>query len=105
VLDFLINHSIDLVGLVVILIFGYDQYRKYIQKNNMTGREFLSMMRRRLNEVGNELAAKFVTSIVVAFIISFISFRELFVTDVFHTVFLTMLLVRPVFKHVQNIFK
>lgn len=104
-LDFLINHSIHLVGLTVVAIFGYDQYRKYIQKNNMTGREFLSMLRKRLNEVGNEVAAKFFTSVVVAFIISFISFRELFVTDVFHTVFLTMLLVRPVFKQVQNIFK
>ena len=104
-LDLLINHSIHLIGIVVLGLMAHYQYKRLLQQSGLTPEAFRSSLRVKFNEVGNKLAAKLATSLVVATIISIVSFRELFVNDVFHTVFFTMVLVPLVYKKVKYIFE
>lgn len=104
-LTFLLNHSVLIIFLLTTAVVARNEYRRYLQRNKMDAEEFKSRIRERINEVGSGLLAKLATALVVAAAISMISFREIFLNDVFHTVFLTMLLVKPVHKYLSRLFE
>lgn len=104
-LDFLLNNSITIIFLLTIGFLGYSEYRRYLQRKEITPSEFRSLVRSKINEIGSGLLTKLATAVVIALIVSLVSFRELFVMDVFHTVFLTLLLARPVSKKLKAIFE
>lgn len=103
-MQFLMDNSIILIFLIAASILGYSEYKKYLQKQAMSPVEFRSMLRLKLNEVGNELLAKFAVSVIVSIVISLVSFRELWMNDTFHIVFLTNLLSRPTWKYLKRLF-
>lgn len=103
-LDFLINHSIHLIGLLAIIIIAVSEYKKYLKRNNLTPSEFRSLIQTRTNELGKMLLIKLVVSILVSIVISVVSFRELWMNDTFHIVFLANVLSRPTYNYLKRIF-
>lgn len=74
------------------LVIGYSEYRRHLEKTKLSPREFRSLLRLKFNEIGNELVLKLVASAVITVVISMVSFREIWMNDAFHIVFLTNLL-------------
>lgn len=104
-LQTLMNNSILIVFLLTVFVVGRNEYRRYLQRKGISGLEFRLSLQRQIDKAGAPLLAKLATALIVASLISIVSFREFFLTDVFHTVFLTMLLVRPVHRLVKNLIK
>jgi hypothetical protein len=99
----LMNNSVLLVFLVTASVLAYSEYKKYLAKQRMSPQEFRSFLRLKLNEAGSQLLIKFVNALLIAFVISMVSFREIWVNDVFHIVFLTLLMAKPLHKMVKSI--
>lgn len=91
-LDFLLNNSITIIFLITASFLGYSEYRRYLQKSGQSPEEFRLSFRKRFNELGNELLLKLLASALITAVISMVSFRELWMNDAFHIVFLTNLL-------------
>jgi hypothetical protein len=104
-LDFLLNNSIFIVFAITASILGFSEYRRYLRRTGQTPAEVRISLRERLNEVGNELLAKLLVSIIVTLVISIVSFRELWMNDTFHIVFLTNLLSKPTYKYLKSLVK
>lgn len=103
-MQFLLDNSITIIFLITASILGYSEYKKYLARKQLTPQEFRSLLRFKINEVGNELLAKLAVSIVVTLLISIVSFRELWMNDCFHIVFLTNLLSKPTYKYLKKLF-
>jgi hypothetical protein len=93
------------VFLLAASVVGRSEYKRYLAKQGMTSQEFRDLLKLKLNEAGSKVLLKFITSLIIAFLISMVSFRELWVNDVFHVVFLTMLLARPIHKQLRKMFE
>ena len=99
----LMNHSITIVFLIAAAIIARSEYKRYLVKQQMSPQEFRSLLRLKINEAGAGLLIKFVNAVLIAFVISLVSFREIWVNDVFHIVFLTLLMARPLHKLVKSV--
>lgn len=91
-LIFLLNNSISLIGLIVGTVLVVSSIREFAKKKNMNISDSLVFLRQRLNEIGNELILKLISSLFITLMISLVSFRELWSNDVFHVVFICSLL-------------
>lgn len=103
--EFLLNNFIVILFLSLLVYICIDQKNKYIIEKGMSKSEFNTMFRSKFNEVGNYLFKKLINALSISIIISLISFRELFIPDVFHTVFLTLLLSQYTEKYLQKLVK
>lgn len=103
--SFLLNNSIFIVFAITASILGISEYRRYLRRTGKTPKEVQLSLRERLNEVGNELLAKLLVSVIVTLVISIISFRELWMNDTFHIVFLTNLLSKPTYRYLKSLVK
>jgi hypothetical protein len=92
-----------IVFLITVAFLANSEYKKYLAKKNMDPAEFRSMLRLKIDEVGKELLAKLAVSVLVSVVISLVSFRELWMNDCFHIVFLTNLLSKPTYKRLKKI--
>jgi hypothetical protein len=104
-MEMLLNNIIVLLFLTLITYIAIDQKNKYIVKNGLTKEEFNLSFRQKFNEVVGYLFKKLVNALAVSIVISLISFRELFIPDVFHTVFLTILLIPYSEKYILKLVK
>lgn len=102
-MTFLLDNSVLIAFLLTVAFVGYREYKEYLRRTGMSTAHFRNILKIRLNIVGTGLLAKLITALVVASVISAVSFREVFLPDVFHTVFLTMLLVKPVFNKIKSV--
>lgn len=101
----LLDHSILLIFLVTAFIVGRSEYKKYLDRKNLSPQELRSVLRLKIDSIGKELLAKLAVSIIVTLVISLVSFRELWMNDCFHIVFLTNLLSKPTYKRLKSIFE
>lgn len=101
----LMNNSILLIFLLTVAIVGRSEYKKYLKRKNIDSVEFKNQLRSKLNAVGNEMLAKLAVSIIVSVVISLVSFRELWMNDCFHIVFLTNLMSKPTYKRLKRLFE
>lgn len=104
-MQLLMNNSILIVFLLAAFVVGRSEYKRYLAKQSLTPKEFRDLLRLKLNEAGSKVLSKFVASLVISLLISMVSFRELWVNDVFHVVFLTMLMARPIHKQIRKLFE
>lgn len=104
-LDFLLDHSVHIIGFIVFIFMAVSETRRYMKKNKMSCSDLTSKIRLNINEVGEELIPKLLSSVAVSTLISIISFRELWMNDTFHIVFLSSLLLGPANKYIKQLFK
>lgn len=100
----MILSCITVVILLGLIVFGYLEYKDYLKRKSITNSEYLKILMEKVNEVGMLLAAKLATSLVVACLISVVSFRQFWSNDTFHIVFLSSLLLKPARKYIGRIF-
>src|SRR5690606_29162682 len=104
-IEVLLDNSVLIIGFLVISLVGYREYRRYLQRKGITSEQFRVSFRENLNKVSPSLLTKLAMSVCIAVIISVISFRSLFVNDVFHTVFLTILMAPTTYKVLRRLFE
>ena len=92
----LLDNSVFILGAIGLLFFAYSEYRRFLQKTGNTPVTFRSLVQGELKKTGSGLMTILIISPFIALVISMVSFRELFVFDVFHTTFVTLLLNSPV---------
>lgn len=97
------NNSILIIFLIVLAVLARAEYKKYLVRTGKDSKEFRSLLRLRLNDIGNRLLVKIGTAVIIAFIVSLVSFREIWSNDVFHVTFLALLLAGPVHKSIKKI--
>jgi hypothetical protein len=102
-MDFLLNNSLFIVTGIAFTVFGIAEYRRYLDKRMMTNAEFIQQLRERLNDQGSILAYKLLTSVIVTLVISMVSFRQLWMNDCFHIVFLTAILFPPTLRFLRKL--
>lgn len=104
-LDFLLDHSIHIIGCIALTFIAVSETKRYMKNNRISLYDLTSKIRSNINEVGEELIPKLLSSAVVSILISIVSFRELWMNDVFHIVFLASLLLGPANHYIKQLFK
>jgi hypothetical protein len=104
-MQFLMDNSVLIVFLITAAVLGRSEYKRYLRENGLSSAEAIARLRRGINEIGESLFPKLLATLLISLLISMVSFREIFVPDVFHIVFLTMLLARPTSKLIKKLFQ
>ncbi len=103
--QFLLNNSIQLVALVLLVTVLTLETRKFMKRKSIDLSQFLVFLRQKIEELGNPLLGKLAAIAVVSFLVSLVSFREWWVNDVFHVVFLASLLLDRSEQIIRSVFK
>lgn len=93
-MDWLLNNSHRIILFLALSYLTFCYVQNFMKKRGMNWNDFKSYFKSKLKETLEHLFPKIVTSIVFTFLISLISFREYWINDVFHVVFLTIILHR-----------
>ena len=98
------NYSVALVGLITAIFLGVRYVRAYMKREGLTFDQYKAQVHDRLEPIADNLFVVLATAIVVSFVISFVSFRQLWSNDVFHVVVVASLLRTHVEYLVQKVF-
>lgn len=104
-LQFLIQHSVSIIGIIAITFLGMSASKEYMKKHNMTTSQFFSEIRRVKDEVGTVLLAKLITASLITLVVSLISFRQIWMNDTFHVVFLTIIIYPRLEQYLKSTLK
>lgn len=102
-LQFLLNHCVSIVGLLALVILARNLTKEYMGKKGLDRAQLVSLLRLKTNEVGKFLFPKIIASVVITLTISPISFREIWVPDVYHVVFITSILFNRVEQYLAKL--
>ena len=91
-LNFLLNHCVSIVGLLALAILARNLTKEYMGKKGLDRAQLVSLLRLKTNEIGKFLFPKIIASVLITLVVSPVSFRELWVPDVYHVVFITSIL-------------
>ena len=101
----LLDNSIFMIACFCFGFVGYSECRRYLRRSGKTPKEVRSSLRLKLDEVGKHLLIKLASSVIVTLVISLISFREVWMNDCFHIVFVASLLQPLVLKQLRDLTK
>lgn len=104
-MDFLLNNSIFIVFTICAVALGYIEYRQYLKRRLTSGSILTDKFKANINDVARDLLVKLLVSVIIAFVISLVSFRELWMNDTFHIVFLTNILYGRVSTYLKHLVK
>lgn len=87
-----LDFSVAAIGLLTFIILGIKFVLARMKKNQLTFRQYAVEVYENLKARSDNLLTTLAASIIVAIIISMVSFREVWSNDVFHVVFVASLL-------------
>jgi hypothetical protein len=100
----LLNNSVWMIGLIAFLYLLVSFARKEMKRQNMNVMEYLVFLRHNLDVATHDLTLQLIIAIGLSFLISLVSFRQLWSMDVFHIVFICFILKTPAQNVMSKIF-
>ena len=102
---FLLDNSLIIIFVLVMTIIARNELKAYMIKNNLDWSGFQSLVLQRLHQAGVEVLSYLVSALLITVTISLVSFKSVWITDVFHTVFFTIVLLKPIQGTLKTILK
>lgn len=102
-MEFVLNNSVLIIALITASLVIASEYKSYVKRKNLDPVELRSLLRRKLQEISTELAIKTVVAVLISIVISAVSFKELWTIEVFHIVFLTSILSKPIQGYLKRL--
>ncbi len=104
-ITFLLDNSLWLICLIALAAMSVVRYCSYKYEQSLSHLQMMDLIFAHIKLNGSIIIEKILTAIIIGFFISFFSYREFWLNDVFNIVLMTLLLAKFVVKPVKKLLK